>query len=151
MQQCIWDNMSDIINYWVTECNLDQESELPVWNTAKDTWRMPYWDWARQQSYNEEIVSPQVLLQESVRIFPPESVKRQYHPSGLYTNPLWSFKNPEKDGDGNPHPFGDMPKDKKEYNVPDNPVKHDPTPPQDEKDSPWMPVSSRKTTLFIVY
>ncbi|OBS20401.1 hypothetical protein FPOA_06772 [Fusarium poae] len=134
-EQCIWDNMNDIINHWIKEHKLDQDvEELAQWNEAKDTWRMPYWDWARQQSYNEDFAYPQVLVQGPVRIFPPKSIKKFYPPSGLYANPFWSFENPEKDNDGNPRAFGDMPKGKRDYNIEDNPVKHDPAPPRDKED-----------------
>jgi hypothetical protein len=134
--------MADVINHWVKEHKLDEDPEFPLWNEARDIWRMPYWDWARQQSYSEDFAYPQVLVQGPVRIFPPETVKKFYPPSGLYANPFWSFENPEKDEDGKPLAFGDMPKGKRDYNIEDDPVKHDPAPPRDEKDKPWMPVSS---------
>ncbi|KAH7154288.1 hypothetical protein DER46DRAFT_628176 [Fusarium sp. MPI-SDFR-AT-0072] len=73
-EQCIWDNMGVVLNHWATEHKLD-EGEMKLWTTAKDTWRMPYWDWARQQSYNEDFAYPQVLVQGPVRIFVPEKVK----------------------------------------------------------------------------
>ncbi|KAM0229071.1 hypothetical protein ACHAPO_010226 [Fusarium lateritium] len=146
-EQCIWDNMGEIIKHWVKEHKLNEDKEeLAQWNEAKDTWRMPYWDWARQQSYNEDFAYPQVLVQGPVRIFPPESIKKYYPPSGLYANPFWSFENPEKDDDGNPRAFGDMPKGKRDYNIEDDPVKHNPAPPRDKEDAAWMPWSEATGT-----
>ncbi|CAG7564494.1 unnamed protein product [Fusarium equiseti] len=146
-EQCIWDNMGDILNHWATVHKLNEdEAELKLWTTAKDTWRMPYWDWARQQSYNEDFAYPQVLVQGPVRIFVPEKVKAFYPPSGLYANPFWSFENPEKDEHGNPCKFGTMPKGKRDYNIEDDPVNHDDAPPRDKKDKPWMPWSQATAT-----
>ncbi|KAF4981580.1 hypothetical protein FZEAL_2646 [Fusarium zealandicum] len=139
-EQCIWDNMKDVIDHWLTNHSLPVE-EADRWTASKDKWRMPYWDWARAQSYAEEVTYPQVLVEGSVRIFPPDAVKAYYPPSGLYANPLWSFENPEKDEDGNPLVFGKMPVGKRDYNIEDNPVIHDPTPPQKENDKQWMPWS----------
>jgi len=132
--------MGVVLNHWATVHKLDGE-ELNDWITAKDTWRMPYWDWARQQSYNEDFAYPQVLVQGPVRIFVPEKVKEYYPPSGLYANPFWSFENPEKDEHGNPCAFGKMPRGKRDYNIEDDPVDHNNAPPTC-KDKVWMPVSS---------
>ncbi|CEF87237.1 hypothetical protein FGSG_04869 [Fusarium graminearum PH-1] len=107
-EQCVWDNMDDVINHWVEEHKLDQDkAELALWNEAKDTWRMQYWDWARQQSYNEDFAYPQVLVQGP-------------------------------DEDGNPRAFGDMLKGKRDYNIEDDPVKHNPAPPRDKEDVAWI-------------
>ncbi|KAG7405290.1 hypothetical protein LZL87_006534 [Fusarium oxysporum] len=144
-EQCIWDNMGVVLNHWATEHKLD-EGEMKLWTTAKDTWRMPYWDWARQQSYNEDFAYPQVLVQGPVRIFVPEKVKEYYPPSGLYANPFWSFENPEKDEHGNPCAFGKMPKGKRDYNIEDDPVEHDNAPPRDKNDKAWMPWSEATAT-----
>lgn len=143
--------MGEILNHWATEHKLNEdENEMKLWTTAKDTWRMPYWDWARRQSYNEDFTYPQVLVQGPVRIFVPEKLKMYYPPSGLYANPFWSFENPEKDENGNPCEFGKMPKGKRDYNIEDDPVKHPDAPPRHKKDKPWMPVSFlvNRITLF---
>ncbi|KAM0228209.1 hypothetical protein ACHAP5_012004 [Fusarium lateritium] len=139
-EQCVWDNMNDVIEHWVNKHHLE-DPELGLWKTAKDTWRMPYWDWARQQSYNEDFAYPQILIQGPVRIYVPDAVKDYYPPSGLYANPFWSYENPEKDNHGNPLPFGLMPKGKGDYNIRDNPVKHDAGPPSEKGDQAWLPWS----------
>ncbi|KAF5001204.1 hypothetical protein FGRMN_1228 [Fusarium graminum] len=145
-EQCVWDNMADVIDHWVKEHKLDKDPEFPLWQQAKDTWRMPYWDWARRQSYSEDFAYPQVLVKGPVRIFPPKSVKKFYPPSGLYANPFWSFENPEQDDDGNPLAFGAMPDDKCKYNIEDDPVEHNKEPPFSEKDKSWYPWSKATGT-----
>ncbi|KAM5350817.1 hypothetical protein ACJ41O_007322 [Fusarium nematophilum] len=139
-EQCIWDNMKDVIDHWVTKHKL-ADTEAKQWVASKDKWRMPYWDWARKQSYTEDFAYPQILVQGPVRIWVPDAVKEYYPPSGLYANPFWSFENPEKDKYGHPLPFGKMPKGKRDWNIEDNPVTHDAAPPRDDKDKQWMPWS----------
>jgi hypothetical protein len=139
--------MNDIIEHWEKKHHL-KDPELGLWKSAKDTWRMPYWDWARQQSYNEDFAYPQILIQGPVRIYVPDAIKEYYPPSGLYANPFWTFENPEKDNHGNPLPFGLMPKGKGDYNIRDNPVKHDAGPPSEKGDQAWLPVSSQEMRLI---
>lgn len=140
--------MKEVIDHWVKTHDLPDEEAL-LWRSAADTWRMPYWDWARQQSYTEDFAYPQVLVQGPVRIFVPDALKGFYPPSGLYANPFWGFENPEKDDEGNPLPFGKMPPTKRDWNIEDDPVKHDPAPPQDPKDeNQWIPV--RIATSLVV-
>ncbi|CAM1500554.1 Fc.00g097160.m01.CDS01 [Cosmosporella sp. VM-42] len=139
-EQCIWENMKEVIDHWVNNHGLPTEEGLD-WLAAADTWRMPYWDWARQQSYTEDFAYPKILVQGPVRIFPPDAVKQYYPPSGLYANPFWGFEIPEKDKHGNPLPFGKMPKGKRDWNIEDDLVQHDPAPPQDATDVQWIPWS----------
>ncbi|EWZ99665.1 hypothetical protein FOWG_00085 [Fusarium oxysporum f. sp. lycopersici MN25] len=98
-------------------------SEADEWYKVARTWRMPYWDWARRQRYDEDLVCPPVLTQVAVRIYPPATMKNQFPRSGLYPNPLLSFENPEKDPKtGKPLPFGSMPEVKTKWNIQDNPI-----------------------------
>ncbi|EXK32645.1 hypothetical protein FOMG_11529 [Fusarium oxysporum f. sp. melonis 26406] len=123
--QRIWENMELIIHEWVSKHELPI-SEADEWYKAARTWRMPYWDWARRQRYDEDLVCPPVLTQVAVRIYPPATMKNQFPRSGLYPNPLLSFENPEKDPKtGKPLPFGSMPEVKTKWNIQDNPIVHD--------------------------
>ncbi|RKL26868.1 hypothetical protein BFJ70_g11741 [Fusarium oxysporum] len=123
--QRIWENMKLIIHECVTKHELPI-SEADEWYKVARTWRMPYWDWARRQRYDEDLVCPPVLTQVAVRIYPPATMKNQFPRSGLYPNPLLSFENPEKDPKtGKPLPFGSMPEVKTKWNIQDNPIVHD--------------------------
>ncbi|KAH7125927.1 hypothetical protein EDB81DRAFT_698386 [Dactylonectria macrodidyma] len=73
-EQCIWDNMKDIIKHWTKEHGLS-DPDAKLWYDAAKKWRMPYWDWARKQVYAANFALPQVLTQGSVRIYPPAEVK----------------------------------------------------------------------------
>ena len=142
-QQCIWDNMKEVIQHWVTQHGLPEE-DAEIWRAAANKWRLPYWDWARRQSYTEDFAYPEILTRGYVRIYPPKQVQQFYPPSGIYSNPLWGFENPELDENGDPRPFGDMPEDKKQWNILDDPVRHDDAPPKPEDDVQWMPVGHSK-------
>ncbi|EXL58350.1 hypothetical protein FOCG_01893 [Fusarium oxysporum f. sp. radicis-lycopersici 26381] len=123
--QRIWENMKLIIHECVSKHELPI-SEADEWYKVARTWRMPYWDWARRQRYDEDLVCPPVLTQVAVRIYPPATMKNQFPRSGLYPNPLLSFENPEKDPKtGKPLPFGSMPEVKTKWNIQDNPIVHD--------------------------
>lgn len=119
LQQCIWDNMKAIIHDWV-KLGLSQNDE-EKWQQAANTWRLPYWDWAAQQTYAEDFALPEVLVQGPVHIYPPAQVKNHYPPGGLYPNPFWGFENPEKDENDDPRPFGDMPDEAKAWAIHGNP------------------------------
>ncbi|KAJ4265994.1 hypothetical protein NW762_003967 [Fusarium torreyae] len=113
-------------------------SEAEDWYAVAETWRMPYWDWARHQKYIEDLVCPQILTQGPVHSFPPHAVKDYHPPSGLYANPFWNFENPEKDEKtGKPLPFGTMPDNKERWNIKDNQIVHDEFPLQEACD--WAP------------
>ncbi|KAI1084788.1 common central domain of tyrosinase-domain-containing protein [Whalleya microplaca] len=107
-EQCIWSNMKGIIASWDLEVSLSQE-----WYNAADTWRLPYWDWARKQSYNNEFALPEVFTLLEVPIYPPSG--QTIHP-----NPLWGFENPEKGSDGKSLPMGKMPKGKEQWSINDD-------------------------------
>ncbi|KAI7771846.1 hypothetical protein LZL87_006122 [Fusarium oxysporum] len=143
-EQRIWENMKLIIKDWATDHGLPT-SEADEWYTAAKHWRMPYWDWARRQKYDEELVCPPVLTQGAVRVYPPATIENQFPRSGLYPNPLLGFENPEKDpGTGKPLPFGSMPEDKAKWNIQDNPIFHDELPLK--KDCDWAPWSKTSAT-----
>ncbi|KAH7147138.1 hypothetical protein B0J13DRAFT_622059 [Dactylonectria estremocensis] len=113
-EKLVWTHMNDVIDAWKLDSLRQTE-----WKKAADTWRLPYWDWARKQSYDQEYSLPAVLMVDQVTIYPPDKPEGQ---TGV-TNPLWGFANPETvDGkpDGKPRPFGDMPKGKTKWAIPDN-------------------------------
>ncbi|CAH0055494.1 unnamed protein product [Clonostachys solani] len=119
-KQCIWENMKEVIKHWKTKHLIKDEK---TWLAAANLWRMPYWDWARHQSYTQDFAYPKVMTQASVRIFPPPEVA-DYYPGGVFPNPLWGFENPEKDSFGDPRPFGAMPEGKTQWNIKDDPPVH---------------------------
>ncbi|KAH7013796.1 hypothetical protein EDB80DRAFT_749421 [Ilyonectria destructans] len=61
-EQCIWNNMKDVIQHWKTKHGLP-DSEAQVWYAAAEKWRLPYWDWARKQTYTQDFAYPEVLTQ----------------------------------------------------------------------------------------
>lgn len=132
--------MKAIIDLWVSDHDLPP-SEAHLWHEEADQWRMPYWDWARQQASDEDIVYPEVLTTNRVQIHPPEILRHLYPTDGCYDNPLLRFESPEKDLSGASRPFGDMPAGKDQWNITDSPPTHSEALPQpDEKDSQWLPV-----------
>lgn len=80
------------------------------WKAAVQTWRVPYWDWARKQSWPDGTGSyekgynnfgmPYVFMLPEVPIYLPGK------PVMYYKNPLVDFENPKK-VDGKPLKFGD--------------------------------------------
>ncbi|KPM45298.1 hypothetical protein AK830_g1254 [Neonectria ditissima] len=113
-EKLVWTHMNDIIKEW----NLDGPQKTE-WKQAADTWRLPYWDWARKQSYNQQYSLPAVFLVDQVTIYPPDKPQGQ---TGVL-NPFWGFTNPETvDGtkNGKPRPFGQMPEGKTQWNIPDH-------------------------------
>ncbi|KIL84922.1 hypothetical protein FAVG1_11792 [Fusarium avenaceum] len=141
-EQRIWETMQLVINDWVLESGLSA-LDAEDWHAAADIWRMPYWDWARRQGYDEDLVLPQVLTQATVRIFPPDAVKNHFSADGVHPNPLLGFDNPEKNEEtGEPLPFGNLPEFKSTWNIKDNPVVHDEIPLKEDCDwAPWSKTS----------
>ncbi|KAF4988852.1 hypothetical protein FGRMN_9526, partial [Fusarium graminum] len=136
-EQRIWDNMKLVIEDWVTGSGLSA-ADSEIWNRAADNWRMPYWDWARRQEHDQDLVLPKVLTEETVHIDPPATVRDLYPADGHYPNPFLRFENPEKDSEtGEPLPFGKLPRDKSGWNIKDNPAIHDRLPLKEECD--WAP------------
>ncbi|KAF4454859.1 hypothetical protein F53441_2729 [Fusarium austroafricanum] len=143
-EQRVWENMKLIISDWVDK-HILPASEAEEWYIAAEHWRMPYWDWARRQKYDEELVCPPVLTQGAVRIYPPAAVKNLYTRSGLYPNPLLNFENPERDPETEkPLPLGMLPTYKSRWNIQDNPVAHEELPLKKECD--WFPWSKTSRT-----
>ncbi|KAI3577567.1 common central domain of tyrosinase-domain-containing protein [Fusarium oxysporum f. sp. albedinis] len=96
-EKLVWKHMKEIITEW--SLNSAQAAE---WEEAADTWRLPYWDWARKQKYNEKYSLPEVLM---FKFF-------------------YEFRNPETENgkpNGVSRAFGNMPEGKTDCNIPDNP------------------------------
>ncbi|KAK7424587.1 hypothetical protein QQZ08_008597 [Neonectria magnoliae] len=131
-EQLVWKNMGEVIDDWKLSA-----PETARWKNAANTWRMPYWDWARKQTYTQNFALPEVLTQLTVEIFPPESLKDKFQNAAAYPNPLYSFENPEKNADGSPRKLGDMPADKVLWNVPDNDPDNLGNTPANPNVNPW--------------
>ncbi|KAI5862472.1 common central domain of tyrosinase-domain-containing protein [Durotheca rogersii] len=110
----IWEHMKEIIKEW----DLDEE-RADLWNTSADSWRLPYWDWAQKQTYNNRFSLPFACITETVYIFLP-------HGPAAHPNPLWGFVNPEKGDDGKPLKMGEMPAGKEKWNINDGISKDEP-------------------------
>ncbi|KAJ4146106.1 hypothetical protein NW754_001569 [Fusarium falciforme] len=110
-------HMKAIIEEWKLE-----KDEDSIWREAADTWRLPYWDWARRQVYAETFALPEVLTMATVKIFPPRKDKET----------------------GDPLPFGKMPKGKEKYNINDNQKDKNPIPnkPASDRVLPWSLTNS---------
>lgn len=129
--------MKEVIKHWKTKHLIKDEK---TWLAAANLWRMPYWDWARHQSYTQDFAYPKVMTQASVRIFPPPEVA-DYYPGGVFPNPLWGFENPEKESFGDPRPLGAMPEGKTQWNIKDDPPVHKKEIVMNSKaDDFWLPV-----------
>lgn len=78
-------------------------ADLQEWNDAADTWRIPYWDWTKDQEYlNGKPGIPKIFTTETLSILEPSGGDRS-HP-----NPLWLFYNPKLDDQTKaPMTFGD--------------------------------------------
>jgi hypothetical protein len=141
--------MKDIIKDW----GLQDPQKAAQWNEAADKWRLPYWDWARRQTYTEDFSLPAVFTKPQVRIWPPSEVSNKYPSAKAYANPLWGFDNPETDDDGVPLPFGKMPQEKTQYNIKNDPANSS-TVPANKTVMPVCPLFfslSRNTRLYDDY
>ncbi|KAH6869516.1 hypothetical protein B0T10DRAFT_418433 [Thelonectria olida] len=98
-EQLIWEHMKVIIKEWKLE-----GTQLADWEKAAEQWRLPYWDWARKQTYSDKYSLPYVLTVDRVAIYPPNG------DTLVVDNPFWGFENPQKHDDGKPRKFNDMPK-----------------------------------------
>lgn len=108
--------MEAVIHGW----NLP-DSERETWFDAAAIWRLPYWDWARKQTYPgepdkqyDDFGIPYLFTLEVVPVFLPSGRRNDY------PNPLWKFENPERDANGKPLAMGSMPPEKKAYNIKDD-------------------------------
>ncbi|KAM0425576.1 hypothetical protein ACHAPT_009107 [Fusarium lateritium] len=135
-EQLVWKNMKAIIDEWKL-----QGDEHAKWREAANTWRMPYWDWARKQVYAETFALPEVLTMSAVKIFPPTSKADLYPEKDAYPNPLYGFDNPEKyDDTEEPRPFGKMPEGEEKYSIRDRPKDENnprPSRPANNQVLPW--------------
>lgn len=102
--------MKKVINDWKLE-----QAEATRWHESADQWRLPYWDWARKQSYTKNFAVPYLFSLEVVPVYLPFQ-----KPLMDYSNPLWKFDNPEKGPDDMPLAMGDMPPGKEKWNIKDD-------------------------------
>lgn len=77
--------MKDIIESWRLP-----SKEKQIWLDAANQFRLPYWDWARKQTYIGTFGLPELFTQEVVKILRPDGTY-----DDNYTNPLWKFQNPK--------------------------------------------------------
>ena len=82
-----------------------------AWVQSANNFRLPYWDWARAQSYNKKFSVPEVLTLTEIIVEPPDLGRK------TMSNPFWDFENPQKDDSGEPLPFGDMPKGLEQWSI----------------------------------
>lgn len=64
-------------------------SEQSVWAIEASHWRLPYWDWAAEQPYLQNVGVPQIFTQQTVSIVMPGSGSKTVN------NPLWKFTTPD--------------------------------------------------------
>ncbi|MCJ1389657.1 hypothetical protein MMC18_002514 [Xylographa bjoerkii] len=83
-EQRLHEIIMDIIGSWSGMT----ESQLAPWKDAAFMFRLPYWDWARKQTYVDNFALPQVFTVENVNIFLNDGTWRDL------PNPLWKFQNP---------------------------------------------------------
>ncbi|KAI1099645.1 common central domain of tyrosinase-domain-containing protein [Jackrogersella minutella] len=110
----LWHHMKEIIKSWVKITQFEAEK----WNEAADTWRLPYWDWAQRQTYNDEFSLPEVFTKDTVKLYGPLAYDTEYKKP--YPNPLWGFENPEKGSDRKPLAMGKMPENKEQWKIKDD-------------------------------
>ncbi|KAF2200495.1 Di-copper centre-containing protein [Delitschia confertaspora ATCC 74209] len=89
----LYDLMEDV----VANAPKDERSQ---WQAGRENWRLPYWDWASAQPYeqpnDQKYGLPTIATIEKV-------ILDQF----LEPNPMWKFVNPKKDSEGNPVAMGD--------------------------------------------
>ena len=71
--------------------NISPASERSIWEIEASHWRLPYWDWATEQTYIQRVGVPQLFTQPKVAVIMPNGGSRSY------VNPLWAFTNPRTD------------------------------------------------------
>ena len=64
-------------------------SEQSIWSIEASYWRLPYWDWAADQPYLQNVGVPQLFTLPQVTVVMPNSK------SATFNNPLWKFSNPK--------------------------------------------------------
>lgn len=98
----MYEEMINQINKWDEQGRFRNEPKQD-WIEAADNWRLPYWDWAREQTYISKFAVPEVLTLVKVKVQPPGDLDVTY-----IWNPLWEFENPMKAPTGEPLSFGDV-------------------------------------------
>ena len=90
--------MLELIDGWQLA---DPEKE--TWKKAADQFRLPYWDWARKQSYTRDYGVPEICTAYTWSVIKP-GTKDTYED---INNPLTGYLNPKKDEHGKNVPMGD--------------------------------------------
>jgi tyrosinase len=75
--------MSEIVS------GITPTSEQSIWAIEASHWRLPYWDWAADQPYLQNVGIPQLFTLPQVTVVMPNSK------SATFNNPLWKFTNPK--------------------------------------------------------
>ena len=81
--------MIDLIKGWRASGRLVDRREEELWMNGAYQFRLPYWDWARKQSYDGNFAIPEVCILEKLEII---LVGGKTDPN--FPNPLVGFTNP---------------------------------------------------------
>lgn len=100
----------DLLSNWKFSTTSQPGNNREDWEKSVMMFRLPYWDWARKQTYNQKFALPEVLTMPQVYVWPPSGRE-------IVMNPLWEFENPEKDASDEPLAFGQMPEHLKAWNI----------------------------------
>ena len=79
----------DIDRLYADICKVTPASEQSIWAIEASHWRLPYWDWAADQPYLQNVGVPQLFTLPQVTVVMPNSK------SATVNNPLWKFSNPK--------------------------------------------------------
>ena len=97
-QQVLYESMLDLIKEW----HISEEEKLK-WLDAASRFRLPYWDWARKQTYVKNYGIPEICTRDTWDIVKPGTNGAKE----AFNNPLTGFKNPKRGPDGERVPMGD--------------------------------------------
>ena len=92
---------------------IQPDSERETWEIEASHWRLPYWDWAANQPYLQNVGIPELFTWQTVTVLMPNRRSQNF------PNPLWKFSNP------NGKPFGDA--SMGQWQIPAQPVSLDRT------------------------
>ena len=119
--------MVDLIDGWVKNGTLTDETEITAWRNSASQFRLPYWDWARKQAYIKNFGVSQICTVDTWPVIMPGGNVEDY------PNPLIKFSNPTLGPDGKPLKMGD-PK------MGQNQINKDPASPPATLDLPVSPI-----------
>lgn len=123
-EQCLWLNMKDLINGKDEPDHPNpfkglSDEDKKLWTAAADSWRLPYWDWARRQAFDGpggpvyRYAYPEICTVLEVPVWLPKGGRT------MIKNPLERFECPERDPvTKKPVKFGEI-KDVK-FRIPDD-------------------------------